>query len=247
MRVHVEELGRGPRVVCVHGSVANAAATWRRQRPLAARFRLVLPDRPGFAPNPPAARIDFAADVPLVHDLLAGGAHLVGHSYGGVVSLLAAQARPELVRSLTVVEPPALSVARGDPAVEALAAALEEHWAHGPREPAEFLRVFLRLVGAGGGRLRTPLPPALEQGARMLMVERLPAEAVFDLDALAAAPFPKLVVSGAHSAALDAVCDVLEARLRAERVVLPGAGHAPQRLGPPFNDALVRFLDRAGQ
>ena len=33
------------------------------------------------------------------------------------------------------------------------------------------------------------------------------------LDELAAAPFPKLVISGGHNAAFDAVCDVLEERL----------------------------------
>ena len=39
-------------------------------------------------------------------------------------------------------------------------------------------------------------------------------------------PFPKLVVSGSHHPAFDAICDVLERELPAERVVLPGYGHA---------------------
>ena len=65
------------------------------------------------------------------------------------------------------------------------------------------------------------------------------------LDELAAAPFPKLVVSGAHNEAFDAVCDVLEQRLDAERVVLPGAGHSVPRLGEPFNAALAAFVERA--
>jgi hypothetical protein len=38
-------------------------------------------------------------------------------------------------------------------------------------------------------------------------------------------------VSGAHSAAFDAVCDVLEERLGALSAVLPGAGHSIPRLG----------------
>jgi hypothetical protein len=37
---------------------------------------------------------------------------------------------------------------------------------------------------------------------------------------------------------------VLEARLRAERVVLPGRGHAPQLLGAPFNELLARFVEQ---
>ncbi len=77
------------------------------------------------------------------------------------------------------------------------------------------------------------------------MVERYPWLAEIPLDALAATPFPKLVVSGAHSEAFDAVCDVLQQRLGAERVVLAGAGHSVQRLGEPFNDALAAFIERS--
>ena len=65
--------------------------------------------------------------------------------------------------------------------------------------------------------------------------------------ALAAAPFPKLVVSGGHDPAFDAVCDVLEQRLGAERAVIPGAGHSVQRTGAPFNERLETFLRSALQ
>jgi hypothetical protein len=77
------------------------------------------------------------------------------------------------------------------------------------------------------------------------MVERPPSEAVVPFDELVPTPFPKLVVSGGHSAAFDAVCDVLEERLGAERTVLPGAGHSVQRLGEPFNELLASFVERA--
>jgi pimeloyl-ACP methyl ester carboxylesterase len=174
--------------------------------------------------------------------LLEPAAHLVGHSYGGVIALFAAARRPDLVRSLTVVEPPCLAVARGNPVVDAYEAASERLWS-GPRDPEEFLRAFLEAVGA-------PVPPGrfspdLLQGARMLMLERHPWEAEIPLDELAAAPFPKLVVSGAHSEPFELVCDVLEARLGAERAVLPGAGHSVQRLGEPFNALLTSFVERA--
>ena len=89
-----------------------------------------------------------------------------------------------------------------------------------------------------------PLAPELEQGIRAAMAERPPWEAEIPLRELAAAPFPKLVVSGAHSAAFDAVCDVLQRELGAERAALPGAGHSVQR-APGFNELLVAFLGRA--
>ena len=230
------------RLVLVHGSVLNGAATWRRQRDLADRYELVVLERPGFPPGKPVARIDFEEHAVWVGERLAPGDHLCGHSYGGVVSLLAAARLPEL-RSLTVIEPPAARVARGHPAADAFAAGGIELWSRGPSEPEAFLRTFLAAVGSAFDP-PSPLPPELDQGARMLMVERGPWEAEIPLGDLRNAPFPKLVVSGAHHPAFDAICDVLERELGAQRVVLPGAGHSAQA-APGFNDVLVDFLERA--
>jgi pimeloyl-ACP methyl ester carboxylesterase len=231
------------RLLLVHGSVVNAELTWSGQKPLAQEFTVVAPNRRGFPPGPDVERVDFEDEAVWLERFLEPGAHLVGHSYGGVIALLTASRRPGLVRSLTVVEPPAFGVAREVPEVDELVARIEEHWTRGPRDPAEFLRGFFALVGSS-----TPpgdFTPALLQGARTLMVERNPAAAVIPLDELARARFPKLVVSGGHSPAFEAVCDVLEERLGAERAVLPGAGHSVQRLGQPFNALLSGFVRRA--
>jgi pimeloyl-ACP methyl ester carboxylesterase len=235
-------MGKRPRLLFVHGSVVNAELTWAAQKPLADRFELVLPNRRGFPPGPDVDRVDFEDEAVWFEQFVEPGIHVVGHSYGGVIALLLTAAHPE-VGSLTVIEPPATSVARGVPAVDAFVAGAEWLWREGPRDPAEFLTTFFTAVG-------TTVPPgefnaALLQGARTLMVERLPSEAEIPLDALAAAPFPKLVVSGAHSAAFEAIADVLEERLAAERAVFPGAGHSVQRLGAPFNETLAAFVDRA--
>lgn len=244
--MHVERIGTGPVVLLVHGSVNGGAGTWGEQEPLAERFTLLVADRPGYGRTPMIEREDFEADAPLVAEALGRGAHLVGHSYGGVISLLAAALRPEAVRSLTVIEPPAFGVARGHPAVEELVTRLQEHWKTASHEPEAFLRGFLGIVGAKVDP-PSPLPPALQRGAEILVVERGPWEAEMPLQELAAAPFPKLVVSGAHHPAFDAVCDVLEAELGAERAVIAGAGHSVPRAGAPFNERLERFLSRAGQ
>ena len=239
----VRELGVGERVVLVHGSVFDGAVTWARQLSLAERFRLVIPDRRGYGLSPDADREDFEVDAIDIAELLGEGAHLVGHSYGGLIALLAAARRPAAVRSLVVVEPPAFAVARGDPAVEAF---LEQArgWAERvpSSSPEEMLAAFLTLVGVDPSRLPKPLSPSLIRGARMLANERPPDEAVIPFESLSAASFPKLVVSGAHSAALDAVCDVLERRLPAERVVIPGRGHAVQTIGEPFNERIATFM-----
>jgi pimeloyl-ACP methyl ester carboxylesterase len=216
-------MDKRPRLLLVHGSVVNAELTWSAQRPLADGFELVAPNRRGFPPGPEVEQVDFEDEARWFEQYLEPGAHVAGHSYGGVVALLAAARRPELVRSLTVVEPPAFGVARGVPAVEGFVERMGRHWGEGPRDPDEFLRGFLRLVGASvpPGRFR----PELLQGSRLLMVERSPVEAEIP--------------------AFEAVCDVLAERLHAERAVLRGAGHSVQRLGAPFNELLADFVARA--
>lgn len=226
-------------MVLVHGSVAPGWMTWNAQKPLASRFTLVVPIRSGYPPNPRRERIDFEVQARELRDLLEPGDHVVGHSYGGVVSLLAAPDAP--LASLTVIEPPAFAVARGQAAVEEFLSRFE---APTPSAPREYLEFFLPLVGSSL-RLSDPLPPALEAGARAAMAERSPHEAVIALAALAATDYPKLVVSGGHSAAFDAVCDVLEERLGAQRAVLPGAGHSIPRLGERFNSLVESFTSRA--
>ena len=54
MGFNVRRTGSGPPVVLVHGSIQNSF-TWTRQLRLADEFTLVLPDRPGYPPNPPLA------------------------------------------------------------------------------------------------------------------------------------------------------------------------------------------------
>src|ERR1044071_4021202 len=164
-----------PRLLLVHGSVVNAELTWSAQKPLAGRFEIVAPNRRGFPPGPDVERVDFEDEAVWLEQFLEPRTHLVGHSYGGVVALFAAARRPELVRSLTVIEPPAFGIARGVPAADEFSARIEELWASRPRDPAEFLNGFLGLVGSS-------IPPGnftpdLLQGARTLMVERNPAEA----------------------------------------------------------------------
>ncbi len=234
-------LGTRPRIVFVHGSVMGGRPTWNGQRVLGERFELEILDRPGFPPNPPVDRVDFQEHAVFVADAIRGGAHLVGHSYGGVIALLTAVVVPERVRSLTVIEPPATAVARGNPVADAFAHEGIAWWREGPTDdPEAFLRGFLGYIGSDYDP-PSPLPAQLEQGVRALIAERGPWEAAIPLDTLARTPFPKLVVSGGHHAGFDAVCDVLVERLGADLLVLPGYGHMAQR-HPDFNERLTEFV-----
>ena len=237
--MHVEVVGSGPRLVLVHGSGGNSG--WPAQRPLVERYTLVMPTRSGYPPNPPLAHIDFEAQAGELLDVLEPGDHVFGHSYGGIVALLAATSAD--LRSLAVAEPPAFGVAPKHPAVAELVGELAPLWP--PKlEPEPFLRVFVERIGSGPYNAPSPLTPEIELSVRALMAERGPWEAEIPFAELAAASFPKLVMSGAHSDAFDAVCDVFEKRLGADRVVLPGAAHSLPR-APGFNERLEEFLRRA--
>lgn len=194
----------------------------------------------------PSARAgDASLEAPLIGELLDGGAHLVGHSYGGVIALLAAGERPTEVRSLVVSEPGSLRIAADDPDVALMLEQGERLYRAGASlPPAEFLRLFREGVHSAH---ETPdeLPDWLEHGAQLVARERPPWDAELPLATLAAAPFPKLVVSGGHSPAFEAVCDVLAERIGAERATVPGRGHTIPSTGAPYNDLVHGFMTRA--
>jgi pimeloyl-ACP methyl ester carboxylesterase len=238
----VLRVGEGPPILFVHGTVVGAEYTWRRQRPLAERWRLILPNRPGFGHSPSLERNDFEVEAPLFAELLGEGAHLVGHSYGAVIALLAAAARPEAVRSLTVSEPGALRLAEGTPVVDEMIANGERLFSNPTAIPNQ---TFLSLFRFGAGSSHTTpgeLPEELARGVERLKAERPSWEADIPLDRLASAGFPTLVISGGHSPAFEAVCDSLAGALSAERAVIPGRGHTIPSTGEPYNERLESFL-----
>ncbi len=243
----IMRLGSGPPVVLVHGSVVGAARTWRHQLALAEHWSLRIPNRPGFGSSPALARGDFELEAPLIADLLGDGAHLVGHSYGAVIALHAAALRADAVRSLTVSEPGCLRVAAGDERTAAQLAGGERLYELAPTlEPMQFLSAFR---GGVGSTHQTPpeLSGELLHGTRLLMRERPPWEAEPPLEALADAPFPKLVISGGHSPVFEAVCDAVADRMHAQRVTIAGRGHTIPAVGAAYNDRLHAFLTASEQ
>jgi pimeloyl-ACP methyl ester carboxylesterase len=240
--LEVTRIGTGPPVVLVHGSVVGPQRTWRHQRELAERWSLIMPYRPGFGRSPPLARGDFESEAPLIAELLGGSAHLVGHSYGAVIALYAAAVRPASVRSLTISEPGCLRAAAGDARVDAQIAHGELLYEHAAElEPLEFLRAFR---GGVGSTNETPeeLSGELLAGARLLMRERPPWEADPPFEALRAASFGKLVISGGHSPVFEAVCDAVAEAIEATRAVIEGRKHTIPATGAPYNACLQAFL-----
>jgi pimeloyl-ACP methyl ester carboxylesterase len=240
--LEVERLGEGPPVLFVHGDIVGPSLTWRKQRELAERWSLMIPSRPGFGESAELERNDFEVEAPMFAELLGDGAHLVGHSYGAVIALLAAAERPDAVRSLTVSEPGCLRVAAGNPVVDEMIANGERLFAHASEIPsADFLRLFRGGAGSAFGTPEDP-PPELLHGVELLKRERPSWEAEIPLEDLAAAGFPVLVLSGGHSEAFELVCDSLAGALDAEREVIRGRGHTVPSIGAPYNERLEVFM-----
>jgi pimeloyl-ACP methyl ester carboxylesterase len=237
--LYVESWGDGTPVVLVHGSLALGAEEWEVQEALADEgFRLLVPDRRGYGRSPAAEGEDFLRDAEDITELMGDGAHLVGHSYGGLGVLFAAARRPEATRSLALLEPGAFALGQHDPAGRGLVDAVRNMW-HLEVADQEWVVGFLKAVGSDPAQFppeflaaALPLVPVFRRG-RPMWYSELP------LGELADAPFPKLVVSGGHSAGFDAICDDLADRISAARAVVEGAGHEVQFTGKPINEVLL--------
>lgn len=226
----------------VHGVLLGGREAWRAQRPLTERWTLLAPDRLGHGKSPDGVQ-DFEVDAGLIVDqLLDEPAHLVGLSYGAIVAMFAAVRRPEMVRTLTVVEPPATGVVRGDEVVDVWDAELQKLLAGPLEEPREVLKAFFPLAGVPLP-VPDPVPETLRRGARALAGMRPPGDAELPLDVLASADFPMLVITGDHRPEYEIIADAIAARTGAARSVVAGMGHLVPDTGGPFNARLESFLN----
>lgn len=183
----------------------------------------------------------------------AGGAHLVGHSYGAAIAMHLAAARPALVRSLAVYEPVLFHL-------------LADHEPQGAaaREAID-LAERVRVLVAGGQAAAaaehfvdhwsgTSAWAGLGPQRQQAVASRMPV-VVQHFDALHAAALPTaplarltvpvLCLAGARStAAARRIAGLLRSLLPgAQHETLAGLGHmGPITHAPLVNDRLLRFL-----
>ena len=198
----------------------------------------------------PSVHDEAALVLPIIER--AGGAHLIGHSYGGAVALHLSAARPSLVRSLAVYEP-------------VLFGLLAEHEPRGAAagEAFDLAETMRALVADGraaaaaerfvdywsGASVWSRLGPE-RQGA---VVSRMPI-VVQHFDALYAEPLPAarlarltmpvLCLTGERStaAALRIAALLRDLLPGARHEMLAGLGHmGPITHAPLVNDRLLRF------
>ncbi len=176
---------------------------------------------------------------------LAGPVDVVAWSFGAAVALDFALTRPDRLRSLVLIEPPALWVLRAEgPLTDA---ADKQHLAaldslHADDVSEDQLERFVRAVGlAPPGASPRTLPQWPVWCAHRRSLRNTPAvlahqDDVLHLDELQC---PVLLVKGSGSAPfLHRIIDGLARRLPHADVVELPAGHAPQLV------SLDRFLDR---
>lgn len=269
------ERGDGAPLVLVHGSVSDWR-TWRTQLDTFGRGRRAIAYSrryhwPNLPIEPPA---DYSMDqhvadlAALITRLAPGGAHLVGHSYGAFVCLLLAVRRPGLVRSLSLVEPPLVTLfvrpTRG-------AGELCRLFARRPRTAAAVLGFGVHARAAARAiRARQPDRAVRIFGTAVLggeTFQRLSDERMAQVhDNLIAAEFlgsgfppleagwlanirqPVLLISGAESPALfHRIIEHLGTLLpHARHAGIPGASHIVHEDNPgAFDRAVLAFLAEA--
>lgn len=103
-------------VVAIHCS-GSSGAQWRSlEAKLGGRCRVLAPDLAG--------RGSLAGEAAPIIKMIEGlgeAVHLVGHSFGGAVALQIARTRPQVLRSLTLIEPSAFHLLRNGDAIDAAA------------------------------------------------------------------------------------------------------------------------------
>lgn len=211
-------------------------------------------DRRGFGRSPDG-KVDFEVDAQDIIEIIEDEccpAHLVGHSYGAVPCLLAAQERPELIMSIVLIEPSAFSLVHGNAAVEEFIGRMVAGILRDVNSPPkEFLEGFVSCMGYDRPNLPEP-DEIMARSIRASATERRPWMADIDLAALKRAAIPTLIVSGGWDNApaeaqriggnaFHAVAEVLERELpKARRIVVKGASHNPH-MAAVFNREVQRF------
>lgn len=244
------DVGAGPTILLVPGFTGSKEDFGPLLAPLAAAgYRAIALDLRGQLDSPGGGLTPSYAPDGLAADLLAfvdalrlAPVHLVGHSYGGLVSRAAVLATPAPFASLTLLCSGPAGIGGGRARVMNR---LRRDLTEGGTE-----RVGALLRAAGGTGFEAERFEASDPAALLGMGEALLSEPdrVAELAAvLAAQDIPVLVACGADDDAWPpALQQVMADRLAAPFELVAGAGHSPAIDQPAATSALVvRFVSAA--
>jgi pimeloyl-ACP methyl ester carboxylesterase len=246
--IWAQEIGAGPLVALVHGSMDRSGGMLRVRRVLQSSCLVLRYDRRGYARSLPAGPpTSFDQQVDDLAGLLDGRpAVLAGHSFGGLICLALAQRRPDVVRAVVAYEAPEMWAPwwpGSSPGNEAMAVPDPEDAAEG------FLR---RMIGSATWE-RLPAAMRAERRAEghALLAEmrsvRPPNPPPYDA---AAVWVPVVAAFGTETRPhhMRATDDLARAAPRGELRVVEGADHGAHLTHPnEFGDLIRRALERAGE
>lgn len=264
--IHYLDIGEGDPVVFVHGGVGDYR-TWEAQMDaFSENYRVIAISRRYAYPNEQVADEgnDYSVTphskdlTQFLKSLDLGPVHLVGHSYGGFTSLLTTLEHPELVRSLTLGEPPVMSLlqyvddgaALGSEFVSNVLMPAAQAFQDNNDETA----VDLFIGGVLDDKQYFSRAPQEQKdlmmdnafGLRGVILTRNPFPPM-DCDSVKALQTPTLLIKGDKSPrALTAIVDVLDKCIEgSELATLRDASHGLEYENPEgFNRIVLGFLSK---
>jgi pimeloyl-ACP methyl ester carboxylesterase len=253
------EVGHGPPLVCVHGSLCDFRIWSPALGPLTTRHRVIAPSLRHFFPEhwdgigdtySIAQHIDDV--IGFIEKLDTEPVDLMGHSRGGHISFRVAQRRPDLLRRLILAEPGGELDASLDPTFKpgpsplaARIAAAAELIATGDIEGG--LTLFIDALEGPGAWKRLPANPKqlLRDNAMTLIGQTRDQRPPFSKADAESIKTPTLFIGGANTrGTLPQVLRALAAHVPNSKVVMiPGATHpmfeqAPQK----YCEIVLEFL-----
>jgi pimeloyl-ACP methyl ester carboxylesterase len=249
------EVGRGPTLVCVHGSLCDFRIWSSVLGPLTRKHRVIAPSLRHFFPDHWDGTGDTYSTAQHVDDVIAfiekleldtRPVDLMGHSRGGNICFRVAQRRPDLLRKLILAEPGGELDATLDPAYKpgpsplaGMIAASAETIAEGDIDGG--LQIFLDALEGPGAWRRLPATPKqmLRDNATTLigqMRDQRPLLSKADAEAIRT---PTLFIGGAITkGTFPQVLHALAANVKGSRTeMIPGATH------PMFEQAPQKFCE----
>jgi pimeloyl-ACP methyl ester carboxylesterase len=264
--IHYIELGSGDPVVFVHGSLGDYRGFKGQLDTFASKHRVIVYSRRYAFPDKQTINdsLDYSITLHIqdlsefLKHLNLGPVHLIGHSYGGSIALHITLAHPELVRTLTLIEPPVPSllqnVAGGDTVWKNFETRFKIPAANEFKKGNNERAVNIFVGGVTGDSLAFSKIPELYRNMIMENILELRGFALDDkffitvtCNELKQITVPVLLVGGANSPILfSSILNELERCLsNRERVVLPNASHGAQNDNAfEFNKTTLNFINR---
>lgn len=225
------------RVVFVHGAGSFGSAAWPRQHGMALTYDALFLRRHGFDPVAEPVESSFAEDTAIVLRSLANdgrgaaGGHVVAHSQGAISAMMAAVERPDLVYSLTLVEPACLSLTAELPATAAHRELMQPLFdVRHQLGDEDFQREFVRRVYAAD--LEEPATQEEKRAARRLRLQAPSWEAPLQI----VPGVPTLVLTGGWEPLYEEIAGYLRDTGALHRHA--AGGHRPQ--DSPEGDRSIR-------